>query len=208
VVALLNSALAGAPRLTVCWLSASAWRLLICWFALGVARPLDFSVFPTLLLVVTLFRLGLHVATTRLILLARFGRHWRRGHIIQAFGQFTVGGSLIVGSVVFSHLAGGETSWSSPRFLGRVAGGRSPLHLWDAFAWKQMSHRCRPGAGLSSDVPVAGGAAATGIRIEFSAPRSASMDICCQAKASKVSGLRPRPRGQTAVMTTKSPPAR
>ena len=71
--------------------------LLVLLVALGVARPLDFSVFPTLLLIVTLFRLGLNVATTRLILLRGSEGIGAAGHIIQAFGQFTVGGSLIVG---------------------------------------------------------------------------------------------------------------
>ena len=75
--------------------------LLVLLVALGVARPLDFSVFPSLLLIVTLFRLGLNVATTRLILLDGAAGTSAAGHIIQAFGQFAVGGSLIVGSVVF-----------------------------------------------------------------------------------------------------------
>src|SRR5512137_1346456 len=75
--------------------------LLVLLVSLGVARPLDFSVFPSLLLIVTLFRLGLNVATTRLILLGGAGGTGAAGHIIQAFGQFAVGGSLIVGAVVF-----------------------------------------------------------------------------------------------------------
>jgi flagellar biosynthesis protein FlhA len=56
--------------------------LLVLLIALGVARPLDFSVFPTLLLVVTLFRLGLNVATTRLILLQGSEGIGAAGHII------------------------------------------------------------------------------------------------------------------------------
>lgn len=59
-------------------------------------EPLDFSVFPTLLLVMTLFRLGLNVASTRLIL-----SDGEAGAVISAFGEFVVGGNPIVGFVVF-----------------------------------------------------------------------------------------------------------
>jgi len=61
-----------------------------------VKRPLDFSVFPSLLLLVTLFRLSLNVASTRLILL-----HAYAGRVIQAFGYFVVGGNYVVGIIVF-----------------------------------------------------------------------------------------------------------
>jgi len=61
-----------------------------------VKRPLDFSVFPSLLLLVTLFRLSLNVASTRLILL-----HAYAGKVIQAFGYFVVEGNFVVGIIVF-----------------------------------------------------------------------------------------------------------
>ena len=66
-----------------------------------VFRPLDFSVFPALLLVTTLFRLGLNVASTRLILLGAAQGKAEAGNIIKTFGQFVVGGSSLVGVVVF-----------------------------------------------------------------------------------------------------------
>ncbi len=59
-------------------------------------RPLDFSVFPSLLLVATLLRLGLNVASTRLVL----GNGYA-GEVIAAFGHIAVGGSLIIGCVIF-----------------------------------------------------------------------------------------------------------
>jgi flagellar biosynthesis protein FlhA len=59
-------------------------------------EPLDFSVFPSLLLIMTLFRLSLNVSSTRLILL----RH-NAGSIIEAFGQFVVGGNEVVGLIIF-----------------------------------------------------------------------------------------------------------
>lgn len=73
-----------------------ATALVVLAIALQVRRPLEFSVFPTLLLVVTLFRLALNVAVTRLVLL-----HANAGAVISAFGHFVVGGSLVVGLTVF-----------------------------------------------------------------------------------------------------------
>jgi flagellar biosynthesis protein FlhA len=69
--------------------------------ALRISRPLDFSVFPAFLLLTTLFRLGLNVATTRLILLHGGNRDGATGELIRAFGEFAVGGSVLVGAVVF-----------------------------------------------------------------------------------------------------------
>jgi type III secretion protein V len=64
--------------------------------AMYITSPLAFSAFPTVLLVTTLFRVGLSIATTRLILL-----NADAGHIIETFGNFVVGGNLVVGLVVF-----------------------------------------------------------------------------------------------------------
>jgi flagellar biosynthesis protein FlhA len=75
--------------------------LLILLVALYVRRPLELSAFPTILLIVTLFRLALNIASTRLILLN--GEHGTAaaGTVIQAFGEFVVGGNPVVGIVVF-----------------------------------------------------------------------------------------------------------
>jgi flagellar biosynthesis protein FlhA len=70
--------------------------LLVLLITLSATKPLDFSVFPSLLLVMTLFRLALNVATTRSILLKG-----EAGSIVYTFGNFVVGGDLIVGLVVF-----------------------------------------------------------------------------------------------------------
>jgi flagellar biosynthesis protein FlhA len=69
--------------------------------ALYIQQPLQFSTFPSVLLVVTLFRLALNVASTRLILLHGSEGPGAAGHVIQAFGNFVVGGSYVVGVVVF-----------------------------------------------------------------------------------------------------------
>ncbi len=76
-----------------CNIAAAVMLLLI---TLGAKRPLDVSVFPSLLLLLTLFRLSLNVATTRLILL-----DGDAGKIVLTFGDFVVGGKLIVGIVIF-----------------------------------------------------------------------------------------------------------
>ena len=70
--------------------------ILLLLITLNAKRPLDVSVFPSLLLLMTLFRLALNVATTRLILL-----YGNAGMIVDAFGELVVGGNLIVGCVVF-----------------------------------------------------------------------------------------------------------
>ena len=76
--------------------------IMILLLALYTERPLDFSVFPSLLLMVTLLRLGLNVASTRLILLRGAEGPGAAGNVIRAFGDFSVGGDPIVGVVVFS----------------------------------------------------------------------------------------------------------
>lgn len=69
--------------------------------AMHIRRPLDFSVFPALLLVTTLFRLGLNVSSTRLILLEGHNGTAAAGSVIETFGRFVVGGNYVVGAVVF-----------------------------------------------------------------------------------------------------------
>jgi len=75
--------------------------LLILVTAMFMLSPLEFSIFPTLLLVTTLLRLALNVAATRLILLHGDKGTDAAGSVIQAFGEFVVGGSYIVGAVIF-----------------------------------------------------------------------------------------------------------
>ncbi len=70
--------------------------LVIMLMTMHVKRPLDFSVFPSILLLATLFRLAINVAVTRLVLL-----HAYAGQVIQAFGTFVVGSNLVIGLVVF-----------------------------------------------------------------------------------------------------------
>src|SRR5512134_1548263 len=69
--------------------------------AIYVREPIEFSVFPSLLLLLTLIRLSLNVAGTRLILLHGAEGIDAAGHVIMSFGQFVVGGNYVVGVVVF-----------------------------------------------------------------------------------------------------------
>ncbi len=69
--------------------------------AIYVRQPVEFSVFPSLLLLLTLIRLSLNVASTRLVLLNGGDGIEAAGHVIMAFGQFVVGGNFVVGVVVF-----------------------------------------------------------------------------------------------------------
>jgi len=69
--------------------------------ALFIEKPLDYSVFPTVVLVATLLRLSLNVASTRLILLNGAEGQGSAGRVIETFGRFVVGGNVVVGLVVF-----------------------------------------------------------------------------------------------------------
>ncbi|MCX5855177.1 MAG: flagellar biosynthesis protein FlhA [Deltaproteobacteria bacterium] len=78
--------------------------IIILLMSMYVLKPLDFSVFPSILLIVTLLRLSLNVASTRLILLHGNEGTGAAGQVIKAFGTFVVGGNYVVGIIVFSVL--------------------------------------------------------------------------------------------------------
>ncbi len=78
--------------------------VLILMTALLIKRPLEFSAFPTVLLVTTLFRLGLNLASTRLILTHGHEGAHGAGQIIKAFGELMMGGNYIIGVIVFAIL--------------------------------------------------------------------------------------------------------
>ena len=75
--------------------------LAVLMVALSAARPLDFSAFPTVLLLATLFRLALNVASTRVVLMHGHEGTAAAGHVIEAFGEVLIGGDYIVGLFVF-----------------------------------------------------------------------------------------------------------
>lgn len=111
--------------------------VLVMLTSLYVFKPLDFSVFPAMLLVTTLFRLGLNVASTRLILLGASNGQAEAGNIIKTFGQFVVGGSSVVGIVVFLILVI-INFMVITKGAGRIAEVAARFTL-DALPGKQMS---------------------------------------------------------------------
>ena len=118
-----------------------ATSLLILLVILYVKEPSDFTGFPTLLLILTLFRLGLNVASTRLILLNGFA-----GKIIEAFGIYMVGGNYVVGTVVFLILTVINFIVIT-KGAGRIAEVAARFTL-DALPGKQMSIDAELNAGL------------------------------------------------------------
>src|ERR1700683_1261497 len=78
--------------------------VLVLMVSLFLKRPLDFSSFPTLLLLTTLLRLSLNVATARLILSHGNEGPYAAGHVVAAFGAFLMGGDVGVGGMIFSML--------------------------------------------------------------------------------------------------------
>ena len=86
------------PTLLVDFLIATniSISVILLMVAVYLASPLDFAAFPSVLLITTLFRLALSISTTRLILLQADA-----GRIVETFGNFVVGGNLVVGLVIF-----------------------------------------------------------------------------------------------------------
>ncbi len=81
-----------------------ALSLIVLLVVVYALRPLDFGVFPSLLLVATLLRLALNVASTRVVLLEGHNGGDAAGKVIEAFGSFVIGGNYAVGLVVFAIL--------------------------------------------------------------------------------------------------------
>ncbi len=81
-----------------------ALSLVVLMLTLYAKRPLDFAIFPTIILLATLFRLSLNIASTRVILLEGHEGGAAAGNVIEAFGEFVIGGNLAVGLVVFAIL--------------------------------------------------------------------------------------------------------
>src|SRR6476646_8832195 len=81
-----------------------ALSLVIVLAVVYVLKPLDFAAFPTIVLMATLLRLALNVASTRVVLMNGHSGHAAAGKVIEAFGQFVIGGNFAVGLVVFAIL--------------------------------------------------------------------------------------------------------
>ncbi len=124
--------------------------LLVLFVGMYIRRPLDFSVFPSVLLIATLFRLSLNIASTRLILLHGDEGPQAAGKLIKAFGTFIIGGNYVVGCVVFLILVIINFVVIT-KGAGRVAEVAARFTL-DAMPGKQMSIDADLNAGLIDDV--------------------------------------------------------
>ncbi len=132
---------------TCCWRWSITLSLVVFLFALHIERPLEFSAFPSPgLLLTTLFRLALNVATTRLILLKGHEGKDAAGHVLEAFAQFVVGGNLVVGVVIFLILVVINFVVIT-KGAGRIAEVAARFTL-DAMPGKQMAIDADLGAGL------------------------------------------------------------
>ena len=90
-----------APVIDVGLAFSIALAVLVLMVALGIQRPLDFSAFPTVLLIATILRLALNIATTRLILSHGAEGTAAAGHVIAGFSSFVMSGDFIIGTIVF-----------------------------------------------------------------------------------------------------------
>jgi flagellar biosynthesis protein FlhA len=127
-----------------------AFSVMIMLVSLYTKRPLDFSTFPSVLLISTLFRLALNVASTRNILIHGANGTEAAGHIIKAFGEFVVEGNFVVGIVIFIILVI-INFMVVTKGAGRVAEVAARFTL-DAMPGKQMAIDADLNAGLINDV--------------------------------------------------------
>ena len=130
--------------LSVLLVFSIAISLLILLTVIYVKEPPEFSVFPTILLAVTLYRLGLNVASTRLILL-----DGDAGSVIQSFGTFVVGGNYVVGAVIFLILVIINFVVIT-KGAGRIAEVTARFTL-DAMPGKQMSIDAEMNSGVITE---------------------------------------------------------
>ena len=148
VVALLSVLILPLPTLLLdlgLALSITA-SVLVLMVALFLQRPLDFTSFPTLLLLTTLLRLSLNVATTRLILSHGNEGPLAAGHVVAAFGGFLMGGDVVIGLILFSILLV-VNFMVITKGSGRIAEVAARFSL-DAMPGKQMAIDADLSAGL------------------------------------------------------------
>ncbi len=123
-----------------------AISVIVLLVAMAALKPLDFSIFPTILLVTTLLRLSLNVASTRVVLINGHTGPDAAGKVIEAFGHFLVGGNYAVGIVVFAILVVINFVVIT-KGAGRVAEVSARFTL-DAMPGKQMAIDADLNAGL------------------------------------------------------------
>ncbi|WP_181442018.1 flagellar biosynthesis protein FlhA [Swingsia samuiensis] len=123
--------------------------VLVLMVALFLSKPLDFTSFPTLLLLTTLLRLSLEVATTRLILSHGHEGTYAAGYVVAAFGGFLMGGDVVIGAILFSILLV-VNFMVITKGSGRIAEVSARFSL-DAMPGKQMAIDAELSSGAISD---------------------------------------------------------
>ena len=114
--------------------------ILILMTSLFIQAPLEFSAFPTILLISTMLRLSLNLASTRLILSRGHEGTDAAGHVIEAFGGFVMSGNFVIGIIVFAILVIVNFVVIT-KGSGRIAEVAARFHL-DAMPGKQMATQC------------------------------------------------------------------
>ena len=122
------------------------FSVLILMTSLFIQTPLEFSSFPTVLLIATMLRLALNLASTRLILAHGHEGTGAAGHVIQAFGNFVMSGNFVIGIIVFTILVIVNFVVIT-KGSGRIAEVAARFHL-DAMPGKQMAIDADLSAGL------------------------------------------------------------
>ncbi len=134
------------PLMDILLALSFAISLTVLLMSMYIVKPLDFTAFPAILLVTTLYRLSLNIATTRLILLHGHEGPWAAGKVIMSFGQFVVGGNYVVGAIVFAILVIINFVVIT-KGAGRIAEVAARFTL-DAMPGKQMAIDADLNAGL------------------------------------------------------------
>ncbi len=132
--------------LDVCLALSFTFSVLVLMTVLFIERPLDFSSFPTVLLITTMLRLSLNLASTRLILADGHKGGSAAGHVIEAFGSFVMGGNFLIGIIIFAILVIVNFVVIT-KGSGRIAEVAARFNL-DAMPGKQMAIDADLSAGL------------------------------------------------------------
>src|ERR1700758_1419734 len=128
--------------------------VLVLMVAVFLRTPLDFTSFPTLLLLTTLLRLSLNVATTRLILSHGSEGQFAAGHVVAAFGGFLMGGDVLIGLIIFAILLVVNFRVIT-KGSGRIAEVAARFSL-DAMPGKQMAIDADLSAGMINETVARG----------------------------------------------------
>ena len=144
--------------------------------SLFIQTPLEFSAFPTVLLIATMLRLSLNLASTRLILAHGHEGTTAAGHVIEAFGNFVMSGNFVIGIIVFTILVIVNFVVIT-KGSGRIAEVAARFHL-DAMPGKQMAIDADLSAGLIDEKEARSAAPSSRTKAASSAPWTAPRSSC------------------------------